>query len=130
LTVSATNGTVSKSSVTVVSLAFNPAGLNFGAYNFTLHLNTGDPSLPVTSLPVSLTIPPPAPQLQALTIANRQLVLQLQGIAGLSYLLETSPDLINWMPASTNKLTDAIVGLTNTIPPGARQQFWRALWQP
>ena len=69
LSFSSTNGYVSKSSALTVYLAFNPAGLAPGTYNFTLFVNTGDPLLPLTPLPVSFTISPgtPAPpQLQVL----------------------------------------------------------------
>jgi hypothetical protein len=130
LTVSSTNGTVPKSNATEISLALSPAGLDFGAYNFTLQLTTGDASFPATNLPISLIIPAPPPQLEAMSAANGQLLVQLEGIPGLSYILETSTDLATWTPVSTNGLNNATLLLTNAIPSNAPQQFWRAVWQP
>ena len=56
LSFSSTNGYVSKSSALTVYLAFNPAGLAPGTYTFTLFVNTSDPLLPVTPLPISFTV--------------------------------------------------------------------------
>ena len=133
LTFSSTNGYVSKTSALTVYLAFNPAGLTPGTYNFTLFVNTGDPLLPLTTLPVSFTIYPGAPappQLQVLSGSASQLVFQLQGATNVSYVLQSSANLMNWIPVSTNTLPGGTLNFTNPILPGATIQFWRALWQP
>jgi hypothetical protein len=133
LTFSATNGYVSKSSALTVYLAFNPAGLAPGTYTFTLFVNTGDPLLPVTALPISLTISsglPAPPQLQFLSGAGGQFVFQLSGDTNVAYVVQDSTDLMNWAPVSTNTLTSGTLLITNPILPGPFSQFWRALWQP
>src|SRR5579862_3120061 len=133
LSLSSTNGYVSKSGAVTVYLAFNPAGLAPGTYTFTLFINTGDPLLPVTTLPISFTISPgtpAAPQLQFLSGSASQLVFQLQGDTNVAYVVQTSTNLMTWVPVSTNTLPGGVLNFTNSIPPGAARQFWRALWQP
>ncbi len=133
LSFSSTNGYVSKSSALTVYLAFNPAGLAPGTYTFTLFVNTGDPLLPVTPLPISFTISsglPAAPRLQVLSGSPSQFVFQLLGDTNVSYVVQTSADLMAWVPVSTNTLPGGFLNITNSILPGASHQFWRALWQP
>jgi hypothetical protein len=132
LSFSSTNGYVSKAGALTVYLAFNPAGLAPGTYNFTLFVNTSDPSLPVTTLPISLTISaslPAAPQLKVLSGTNGQFVFQLSGDTNVTYVVQRSTDLMNWTPDSTNTLPGGVLVLTNPIVPGPFHQFWRALWQ-
>jgi hypothetical protein len=133
LSFSATNGYVSKSSALTVYLAVNPAGLAPGTYTFTLFVNTGDPLLPATALPISLTISsglPAPPQLQFLSGTGGQFVFQLSGDTNVAYVVQDSTDLMNWAPVSTNTLTSGTLLITNPILPGPFSQFWRALWQP
>ncbi|HLZ54752.1 MAG TPA: hypothetical protein VKS19_09770, partial [Verrucomicrobiae bacterium] len=133
LSFSSTNGYVSKASAWTIYLAFNPAGLAPGTYNFTLFVNTSDPLLPVTTLPISFTVSPgtpAAPRLQVVSGSASQFVFQLLGGTNVPYVVQTSPDLMTWVPVSTNLLPGGVLNFTNPIPPGAPQQFWRALWQP
>ncbi len=133
LSFSSSNGYVPKSSTLTVYLAFNPAGLAPGTYNFTIFVNTGDPLLPVTTLPISFTIStsiPSAPRLQVLSGSASQFAFQLQGDTNVSYVVQSSTNLITWVSVSTNLLPNGVLNITNPIPPGAPQQFWRALWQP
>jgi len=133
LSFSSTNGYVSKSSAQTVYLAFKPSGLAPGTYTFTLFVNTGDPLLPVTVLPISFTVTsgiPSAPQLRALSGSASQFVYQLQGDSNVAYVVQVSSDLTTWISISTNTLLTGTLNVTNPIPPGAAQGFWRALWQP
>ena len=134
LSFSSTNGYVSKSGVVTVYLAFNPTGLAAGTYTFTLFVNTSDPALPVTTLPISFTVASPAPtppQLQALSDSNGQFVFQILGQTNVPFVIQSSPDLVVWTPQSTNVLPGGVLILTNPIfSPAPTQQFWRALWQP
>ena len=133
LSLSSTNGYVSKSGVVTVYLAFDPGGLAVGTYHFTLFVNTGDPLLPVTALPISFTITsgiPAAPQLHALSGSASEFVFQLQGDTNVAYVVQTSTNLVAWVSVSTNTLPTGILNMTNPIPPGSSQRFWRALWQP
>ncbi len=52
-------------------------------------------------------------------------VLQLSGLSGQSYWVETSTNLVNWTPVSTNTLTSASVNVTNPASAGSNRQFWR-----
>ena len=133
LSFSSTNGYVSKSSALTVYLAFKPAGLAPGTYTFTLFVNTGDPLLPVTVLPISFTVTsgiPAPPQLRALSGSASQFVYQLLGDADVAYVVQVSSNLATWVSASTNMLPTGSLTVTNLIPPGASREFWRALWQP
>ena len=133
LSFSSTNGYVSKSGALTVYMAFKPTGLVPGTYTFTLFVNTGDPLLPVTVLPISFTISssnPAAPQLQALSRSASQFIFRLQGDTNVSYVVQTSSNLTTWVSVSTNTLPTGMLNFTNPIPPGSSQQFWRALWQP
>ena len=133
LSFSSTNGYVSKSSALTVYLAFNPAGLVPGTYNFTLFVHTSDPSLPVTPLPISFTISsgvPAAPQLKVLSGSGGQFVFQLLGDTNVAYVVQNSPDLVKWVSVSTNKLPGGVLIITNPIVPGPFQQFWRAVGEP
>ena len=86
--------------------------------------------------PLSLTlfdIAPAAPQFVLLPgpeAPGQAFLVQLQGQAGVPYLIESSPDLLSWSPVSTNTMgSNGFVTLTNVIAPGTGAQFWRALWR-
>jgi hypothetical protein len=55
-------------------------------------------------------------------------VLQLSGLSGQSYWIETSTNLVNWTKVSTNVLTYSSATISNTISSGSSHQFWRAYW--
>jgi hypothetical protein len=56
--------------------------------------------------------------------------LKLDGQPGVTYELQSSPDLATWTSISTNLLSESTLILTNGVIPGAAGQFWRARWQP
>jgi hypothetical protein len=131
LSFSSTNGYVSKSSGVTVYLAFNPAGLALGTYVFTIFLNTSDPALPVTTLPVTFTVTssaPAAPSLQVVPARASEFVFEISGVPGVPYVIQTSPDLHSWLSVSTNMLPGDVLYVTNDL--AFAQQFWRAVWQP
>jgi hypothetical protein len=86
--------------------------------------------------PLSLTLfsfAPAAPRLAVLAPAPHpggQLILQLQGQAGVRYAIESSSDLKAWTAVSTNTLAGTVLNLTNPVPTGAAVSLWRARWQP
>jgi len=57
---------------------------------------------------------------------SSSVVLQLSGLSGQSYWIETSTNLMNWTTVSTNSLVYASINVTNPVISGARQQYWRA----
>jgi hypothetical protein len=85
--------------------------------------------------PYSVTVfafAPAAPSLAALPrqASSGSFVLQLAGQSGAPYVLQTSANLTAWTSVSTNLLAASPLNFTNTLPPGAGQKFWRAVWQP
>jgi hypothetical protein len=130
LSFSSTNGYVSKTSGVDVYLAFNPAGLALGTHTFTIFVNTSDPSLPVTTLPVRFTVASPAlaaPRLQVVPASAGQFVFQVSGVSGVPYVIQSSANLRSWFSVSTNTLPGGVLCVTNSLGPA--QQFWRAVWQ-
>jgi alpha-L-arabinofuranosidase len=101
----------------IATTNFPTAGTNF-TYSF--------PALSLTLF----TFAPAASQLAAFVPASGGMVLQLQGQPGTPYVIQTSPDLFSWTPVSTNLLAGNLLNITNNIPPGSSQQFWRAVWLP
>jgi hypothetical protein len=125
-------GTAAGGGAEEIDLLFNPAALGIGTSQATLLVNTSDPALPVTALPIWFTVLPglpAAPRLQPLPSPMGSWVFQLQGQSGVSYVLQTSPDLFTWTPVATNTLSGATAVFTNAITPGAPDQFWRAIWR-
>jgi len=83
--------------------------------------------------PLSLTLftfAPVSPTLSVLGVHPGEVELLLQGQPATPYVIQNSPDLIAWTPASTNTLVGSTLIITNLVPPGAPQQFLRAVWQP
>ena len=133
LSFSSTNGYVSKSGALKSYLALNPAGLAPGTYHFTLYINTSDPNVPGTILPISFTIysvPPVAPRLDVLSKTASQFVFQLTGSTNVPYTIQMSTNLVTWISASTNTLPAGTLNVTNSTNPGMPVQFWRAVWLP
>lgn len=113
-----TNGPAAARDITTNILA--TAGTNF-SYNFA---------------PLSLTLltfSPTAPRLFAVPSAAQpggQFVFQLQGQPDVRYVIQSSSNLSAWTTVSTQTLLGNLLTVTNAIPPGDNQKFWRALWQP
>jgi alpha-L-arabinofuranosidase len=112
-----TNGPVSLQDVATTALS--GAGTNFN-YVFAPYSAT---VLSLAPAPATLLAIPTAP-------AANQFVFQLQGQAGVPYVLQSSPDLLTWTPVSTNTLVGSTLNVTNLISPGSPQEFWRAVWLP
>jgi hypothetical protein len=55
-------------------------------------------------------------------------VLQLSGLSGQSYWMETSTNLVSWITVSTNALAYSSVNITNTVNGSSSHQYWRACW--
>lgn len=70
LAFSSSAGFVSRTGSEQVDITFNPTGLAAGTYNATLLVNTTDPLLPVTTLPVSFTISTGAPAAPSGLVVN------------------------------------------------------------
>ena len=91
--------------------------------------STGTTTFYVDSIQLNYAAPP------SLGLAPTQakpglFVLQLYGIAGQTYWMETSTDLVAWSSISTNVLTSASAMISNTVSANSDRQFWRAVWLP
>jgi hypothetical protein len=86
-----------------------------------------------TFAPLSLTLftfAPGAATLAVQTVQPGQVQLLLQGQPGTPYVIQSSPDLLNWNSVATNILTGSSVSIPVPVLPGAATQFFRAVWQP
>ena len=81
----------------------------------------------VDSIQLNLATPP-ALAVVADPPKTSSVVLQLSGLSGQTYWIETSTNLVNWTTVSTNVLTYASVNVTNAVNASGGRQFWRAYW--
>jgi len=68
---------------------------------------------------------PPALSVVSAKPKSGSIVLQLSGLSGQSYQVQTSTNLINWTSVSTNTLTYSSIIITNAANAGSCRQFWR-----
>ena len=70
-----------------------------------------------------------APSLSAVssTPHSGSFVLQLSGISGQTYWMQTSTNLVIWTSVSTNVLSSSSVNITNTVLTNSSHQYWRAV---
>ena len=113
-----TNGPAQAQDLAMTNFPAASAGLTYSFPPLSLTLFTFAPTAP------RLGVLAPAPQ------PGGQLILQLQGQAGVRYAIESSSDLDAWTAVSTNTLAGSTLNLTNPVPAGAAVNFWRARWQP
>jgi hypothetical protein len=90
--------------------------------NFSYTLAPYSINVFVFSAAPSLSVTPPS--------GAGQVLLQLGGEPGVSYVLQTSPDLFNWTSVATNVLAGNALTITNPVALAAEAQFWRAAWFP
>ena len=101
----------------VAKTTFIIAGTNF-SYAF-----------PPYSATVLFLPPAPAKLTPLPLIATNRFVFQLQGQAGVPYVIQRSTNLVAWVSVSTN-LTAGVLNVTNSFTTNAPLQFWRAVWLP
>jgi hypothetical protein len=105
-----------------------------GAQDITTNSITGvSNNFTATFPPYSLTLmtfAPAAPTLQTLAATTGAYVFQLQGQPGVPYVIQSSPDLVNWSSVATNTLAGGTQNVTNAVNPSLKAQFWRAVWRP
>ena len=88
-------------------------------------------AFPPYSATVLVLSPAPA-KLQVIPMppAASQFVFQLQGQAGVPYVIQRSTNLMTWISISTNASLASTMNFTNSLNPSFPKQFWRAIWQP
>ncbi len=79
---------------------------------------------------VQILAPPQPPVLGVAGWNGAQLLIGVSGLSGQTMLLESSPDLRNWLPVATNTLTSSNWLYTNNAPHDLAQQFYRAVLLP
>lgn len=83
--------------------------------------------------PLSLTLFTFAPEpatVSMQTVQPGQVHLRLQGQPGAPYVIQSSPNLLNWNSVATNILTSGSASVPMTVASGAATLFFRAVWQP
>jgi hypothetical protein len=111
-----TNGPAAAQDITTNSIV--NASANF-SYTF--------PRLSMTLLMLT----PTAPRLLTLPQTTPgEFVFQVQGQPNVPYAIQSSTNLLNWVPVTTKTLTNTTLNLTNVLSPGSPMEFWRAVWQP
>jgi alpha-L-arabinofuranosidase len=139
---------------TAISLAGYVPATNATVYSYGIpqddaaRTGIGSPDIAQTTAPVAganfnytfppysatvLRLTPAAPTLAVPASAQTvpgQFVFQLQGLAGVPYVIQMSTNLTstNWMAISTNTPASGTLNLTNAMSSGA--QFYRAVWRP
>jgi hypothetical protein len=68
------------------------------------------------------------PVLDILQLNATQFRIGVNGTSGQTFVLQSSPDLLNWLPITTNTLTSSRWTYTNSPPTG--QLFYRAVLSP
>jgi hypothetical protein len=103
----------------VAQTNFSVTGTNF-SYAFP----------PYSATVLALSPSPPKLVAMPISLAASQFVFQLQGQAGVSYVIQCSTNLTAWNSVSTNTLPASTMNITNSLVPFKTVQFWRAIWQP
>ena len=70
------------------------------------------------------------PTLGNITLNGTEFVLTVSGTASETIVIQASTDLQNWFSIETNTLSTGTWNYTNTIPPNADKQFYRAVLVP
>ena len=70
------------------------------------------------------------PVLGAIKRNGSQFVIGVSGVSGQKIVIQSSPDLHNWLPLATNTLTSGTWNYTNNAPQNAREEFYRAFLMP
>jgi hypothetical protein len=122
----------------VSSIATNAPASSLTLTNVQL-TQTGNYSVVITNLLMSVTSAPAvlfvytnltqlAPQLAAPTTStNGQFQFNIAGVTGLNYAVQTSTNLIDWIPMQTNV---SPFNFMDTNMNGLRQRFYRSIFLP
>jgi hypothetical protein len=64
------------------------------------------------------------------SFTNQQFVLSLSGLAGKTYVLQATTNLVDWTSISTNVAGSDLFNLTDSDAAGMPYRFYRAVEQP
>jgi len=114
---------------TPASLAY--AGPFLLTNSATVTVNAWEPGYTNSIATSSLfAIQPPVVFTGGYAITNAGLAFQVAGVAGKSYVLQTSTDLVNWISLSTNVAAATPFYLMDPAALAGRSRFYRAYQQP
>ena len=71
---------------------------------------------------------PPSLAVTSSALNSGSFILQLSGISGQTYWMQTSTNLVAWTSVSTNVLASSSVSITNSVIATSNHQFWRVVW--
>jgi PA14 domain/Chitobiase/beta-hexosaminidase C-terminal domain len=81
-------------------------------------------------IPQSQLYPSYAPVLAGIAVTNGTVQFQLSALVNQSYVLQTTTNLVNWIPLTTNTATAAPFYLTDTNAGSFPYRFYRVVQQP
>ncbi len=103
----------------IVQTNFPGAGTNF---TFTFP--------PYSATVLSFAPAPPRLLIAPGALRADGLHFQIQGLAGLRYIAQTSSNLLNWVAIATNLFTNAVLDFTDAQATNRPLRFYRAVWAP
>jgi hypothetical protein len=103
----------------IVQTNFTGAGTNF---TFTFP--------PYSATVLSFSPAPPRLLISPGALRADGLHFQIQGLAGLRYIAQTSSNLWNWVAIATNLFTNAVLDFTDAQATNRPLRFYRAVWAP
>jgi hypothetical protein len=74
------------------------------------------------------TFAPAAVKLQSSIVPGNKFVLGYLGQTNTPYVIQQSPNLMNWVSVATNTSNGQLSTLTNNL--SGTEQYWRVLWEP
>jgi hypothetical protein len=130
-----------------LALQLHPSNTGAGSvsfYNNTLALNTGNISPGRYAVygtimdgvhtryfyaPEPITIMPKGqpPRLTITTLQENHILIGAAGVSGQTIVLQTSADLVKWVPLVTNTLASSNWTFTNTTAPSTTKNFYRGM---
>ncbi len=147
------NKSASNSFNASISLAGYPPHTNALVYSYGIaqddaaRTGIGSPDLVQTNFPAAgtnftFTFPPYSATVLSFAPGPPRLLIspgalradglhfQIQGLAGLRYIAQTSSNLLNWVSITTNLFTNAVLDFTDAQATKRQLGFYRALWAP
>jgi hypothetical protein len=93
----------------------------------TYRIVVGTTNVSATGFSLALNGPPPPPKLVATRQSNGSYQIQVTGVVGQSFVIQTSVDSVNWVNLQTDTLIGTNLNFTETAATGSQQQNFRLL---
>jgi len=113
---------------TLIPVAAGSDQISFYALaGITYKIVVGDTNLSATGFSLALNGSPPPPRLIATRQSNGSYQIQVTGVVGQSFVIQTSLDSANWASLRTDTLIGTNLNFTETAEAGSLQQYFRLL---